>query len=79
MYACMCVCIYKFNIITEFTFEDCSMIAITILSWLYNWCVRHAKKDETNVNAKEGITVYMETEHEMFNILISDNRTITEM
>ena len=28
---------------------------------------------------KEGTTVYMETEHEMSNILTSDNRTTTEM
>ena len=36
-------------------------------------------KEETNVNAKEGTTVYMETEHEMSNILTSDNRRTSEM
>ena len=31
------------------------------------------------MNAKESTTVYMETEHEMVNILTSENRTTTEM
>ena len=40
---------------------------------------RLTAKEETNVNAKESTTVYMETEHEMSNILRSDNRANTEM
>ena len=36
-------------------------------------------KEETNVNAKKSTTIYMETEHEMSNILTSDNKTTTEM
>ena len=36
-------------------------------------------KEEANVNSKESTTLYMETEHEMSNILTSDNGTTTEM
>ena len=36
-------------------------------------------KEDTNVDAKKNTTIYMETEHEMSNILTSDNKTTTEM
>ena len=36
-------------------------------------------KEEANVNVTESTTFYMKTEHEMSNILTSDNRTTTEM
>ena len=39
---------------------------------------RKLKKD-TNDDAKKNTTIYMETEHEMSNILTSDNKTTTEM
>ena len=36
-------------------------------------------EEEANVNANQITTSYMETEHEMSNIVTSDNRTTTEM
>ena len=36
-------------------------------------------QEEIDVNAKKSTSIYMETEHEMPNILTSDNKTTTEM
>ena len=44
-----------------------------------NYTRLKAQRGNYNANAKKCITVYMDTEHEMSNILISDNRTTTEM
>ena len=40
---------------------------------------RQQQLGRQHVNAKENTMLYMETEHDMSNILTSENRTTTEM